>query len=335
MSDPTPTPLPASPDWRALCQELLQPLAEYDGANPYREHRDLITRVRTALATPPAAVPSDEKLWNLQLAARIQTHDGVSWQTWSPGSNAAIAAFRSLFNHGYEHGLAVGRAALATTPARLRQCPTHGQQPENAWGCPECVRELREELAATEESSAPQPDPTPPAVDGDERLRLVAAGISSGYTAGHDATVDGHYGDPDEVAAETAPMVLTEVDATTREEGAVRPTEAELFQVLMQNGGETRATSNKWLEPFTRAVLARWGGAAVQPVPVDERPWEQPGWCDAEGRCWWFAPTDAIPGGFRSAGWGLYAPAPADEDTHCLPHWAIPVPQPPQGREGA
>jgi hypothetical protein len=26
---------------------------------------------------------------------------------------------------------------------RLRRCPTHGQQPTNAWGCPECVRELR------------------------------------------------------------------------------------------------------------------------------------------------------------------------------------------------
>ena len=27
---------------------------------------------------------------------------------------------------------------------RLRWCPTHGQQPRNAWGCPECVRELRD-----------------------------------------------------------------------------------------------------------------------------------------------------------------------------------------------
>jgi hypothetical protein len=28
---------------------------------------------------------------------------------------------------------------------RLRHCPTHGQQPDNAWGCPDCVRELRQE----------------------------------------------------------------------------------------------------------------------------------------------------------------------------------------------
>jgi len=30
---------------------------------------------------------------------------------------------------------------------RLRWCPTHGQQPRNAWGCPECVRELRDAAA--------------------------------------------------------------------------------------------------------------------------------------------------------------------------------------------
>jgi hypothetical protein len=46
-------------DFRALCAELLQPLAEYDGANPYHKHRDLITRARAALAKPqpPATAP--------------------------------------------------------------------------------------------------------------------------------------------------------------------------------------------------------------------------------------------------------------------------------------
>jgi hypothetical protein len=36
-----------------------------------------------------------------------------------------------------------GRAEAARL--RLQNCPTHGQQPDNAWGCPECVRELRQE----------------------------------------------------------------------------------------------------------------------------------------------------------------------------------------------
>jgi hypothetical protein len=42
--------------------------------------------------------------------------------------------------------------ALAGPAYRLRKCPTHGQQPPNAWGCPECVRELRRELATAREA---------------------------------------------------------------------------------------------------------------------------------------------------------------------------------------
>ena len=73
---------------------------------------------------------------------------------------------------------------------------------------------------------------------------------------------------------------------------------------------------------------------APAPVPVAERPWERDGWCDAEGRCWWFAPAEETPSRFAPRQrWGLYAPDPADEDTHCLPHWAIF--QPPQGGEVA
>jgi hypothetical protein len=41
---------------------------------------------------------------------------------------------------------------LAGPAYRLRRCPTHGQQPPNAWGCPECVRELRGELATAREA---------------------------------------------------------------------------------------------------------------------------------------------------------------------------------------
>ena len=36
---------------------------------------------------------------------------------------------------------------------RLHHCPTHGKQPLNAWGCPECVRELRAELATAKQES--------------------------------------------------------------------------------------------------------------------------------------------------------------------------------------
>jgi len=46
-------------DFRALCAELLQPLAEYDSANPYHEHRALIKRAHAALAQPEGEGPSD------------------------------------------------------------------------------------------------------------------------------------------------------------------------------------------------------------------------------------------------------------------------------------
>ena len=36
---------------------------------------------------------------------------------------------------------------------RLHHCPTHGKQPLNAWGCPECVRELRAKLATAEQEA--------------------------------------------------------------------------------------------------------------------------------------------------------------------------------------
>jgi len=38
------------------------------------------------------------------------------------------------------------------TPARLRHCPTHGQQGPEVWGCPECLRELRTEQATAQEA---------------------------------------------------------------------------------------------------------------------------------------------------------------------------------------
>ena len=67
---------------------------------------------------------------------------------------------------------------------------------------------------------------------------------------------------------------------------------------------------------------------AVVPVAVDERPWEREGWCDAEGRCWWsHGPTP-------TARWSLL-PMDGMDDARgwLLPHCAIPIPQPPQGKE--
>jgi hypothetical protein len=125
--------------------------------------------------TPPAAVPSADSLWE-----------------------ARLHGYERGKTDGYEHGLAAGRAEQGGTPepepnqaqARLRQCPTHGQQPGNAWGCPECVRELREEVARLK-GNAPEPNQAP-AGDGDReelvyRLGWIAAQLADiGW--GHDSS---------------------------------------------------------------------------------------------------------------------------------------------------
>jgi hypothetical protein len=79
-----------------------------------------------------------------------------------------------------------------------------------------------------------------------------------------------------------------------------------------------------WGHMTTRAA-ALLRQPAPAPVPVAERPWERPGWCDAEGECWWR--------GRRDPAWWTAADPRMVHDGWLLPHWAIPSPQPPQGGE--
>jgi hypothetical protein len=58
--------------------------------------------------------------------------------------------------------------------------------------------------------------------------------------------------------------------------------------------------------------------SAVAPVAVSKRPWERPGWCDAEGLCWWCPPEGP-------AYWSMVEPAMVYGGS-LLPHWAIPLP---------
>ena len=71
--------------------------------------------------------------------------DGSSEETWCPcwdtleeAKAACEAEYRRRLMLALDEDLASNR---------LRFCPAHGQQPANAWGCPECVREMREQLA--------------------------------------------------------------------------------------------------------------------------------------------------------------------------------------------
>jgi hypothetical protein len=67
---------------------------------------------------------------------------------------------------------------------------------------------------------------------------------------------------------------------------------------------------------FARAVLARWGGAAVQPVLVSDD-WPEFSDCDDSERVHCFNPV--------LGHWKLSKINPSIH-THWLPHWALPVP---------
>lgn len=78
---------------------------------------------------------------------------------------------------------------------------------------------------------------------------------------------------------------------------------------------------------YARAVLARWGRPAIGPVAVSER-LPGPEDCDAGGRCWTGSNDFIDETGDRPvpypASWELRWIL--NEDTHWLPHWALPVP---------
>ncbi|NBT75543.1 MAG: hypothetical protein EBT15_06170 [Betaproteobacteria bacterium] len=62
----------------------------------------------------------------------------------------------------------------------------------------------------------------------------------------------------------------------------------------------------------------------ITPISVSKRPWEREGWCDANQKCWvwnegncrWWEFIDSRMISFSH-----------DDYTHCLPHWALPVPK--------
>jgi hypothetical protein len=78
---------------------------------------------------------------------------------------------------------------------------------------------------------------------------------------------------------------------------------------------------------FARAVLARWGTPAIEPVQVSER-LPGPEDCDGEGRCWIHQPHPFAP---EAPEWKLARAkyASANYAAICwLPHWALPMPAP-------
>ena len=78
------------------------------------------------------------------------------------------------------------------------------------------------------------------------------------------------------------------------------------------------------LTPMPDGYWTPWHVAArlPQPIPVSERlPGEAD--CDKGGRCWWFA--ESYDGLDTAPIWALTWRS--EDDTHWLPHWALPLPE--------
>jgi hypothetical protein len=110
----------------------------------------------------------------------------------------------------------------------------------------------------------------------------------------------------------------------------VAPTDDELLELLSRvsglpdndtyivDGGRIMSEPNELLD-FARAVLARYGTPAIQPVPVNERlPGPENKTTDDE--CWFWDPISGC--------WFLLPGPPLnDHYTHWLPHHSLPIPR--------
>jgi hypothetical protein len=129
---------------------------------------------------------------------------------------------------------------------------------------------------------------------------------------------------PDDLFENMIPLVARARVALAQPEPVAPPDEALLASVRHFYGDQAAADMGAEDDLRTaRAVLARWGTPANQPVPVSER-LPGPEDCTAQGWCWVL---------YRSfATWTLEPPL--DEDgkhtgyTYWLPHHALPMPAP-------
>jgi hypothetical protein len=128
----------------------------------------------------------------------------------------------------------------------------------------------------------------------------------------------------------TAEFVLRRARAALAQPEPVAPTDDELLKLLSRasglpdcdtyivDGGRIMSEPNELLA-FARAVLARWGTPANQPVLVSERlPGPENKTTDDE--CWFWDPISGC--------WFLLpGPSLNDHYTHWLPHHSLPIPR--------
>jgi len=101
----------------------------------------------------------------------------------------------------------------------------------------------------------------------------------------------------------TADPTIAKADAALAQPEPQVPTDEELMALAVAVFEDPFSTD----KDYARAILARWGTPAIEPVPVAER---LPTVDEAKDGIWWFSASN-----------------PDGEQTHWLPHHALPVPQ--------
>jgi hypothetical protein len=150
-----------------------------------------------------------------------------------------------------------------------------------------------------------QPDPQEAMIPDQykgHQVHVYRAGFHAGYTHG-----------------------LTRANAAPARPEPQGPTDEEIRDLWSWAAGQDQGPWPTQQHCFARAVLARWGRPAIEPVLFGER-LPGPGDYDAEWRCWvlrlrrvwdpYFTPT-----------WALVANSEIRDTDYWLPHHALPVPQ--------
>jgi hypothetical protein len=209
-------------------------------------------------------------------------------QMWDEALGGVTHGLRVVWNHGYARGLAAGRAEQqATTEPPTDPAMTALELPRDWY--PDFADWLKRQM----------PEGT---VIGDPWW--WASCIADWLIA--KATREA--GPLPQAGAEISDEEIDQLEASMWEPTGVHE-QGQLEQIFNYRA-------------FARAVLARWGGAAV-PVPVSER-LPGPEDCDAEDRCWL---CGKVEGDWRL----MSAVNPGVPHlkycfSHWLPHWALPVP---------
>ena len=90
----------------------------------------------------------------------------------------------------------------------------------------------------------------------------------------------------------------------------VRESHPAIAAALLRKQADDLAHFNAWAQ-------------GLAPVPVADRPWERPGYCDADDQCWWSEYRSPADG--PVVRWTLIEPALWSLNGWLLPHWAIPA----------